>query len=61
MNKCCICGEKCSGKMKMNTRKGGKDNLFCRKCFGPYQMKDNKTVEKSIKDNKLLLKNYKFG
>lgn len=54
-SKCCICGELCSGKMRIRARKN-KDYIFCTFHFNAYEETDIKTIRNKIKENKLLLK-----
>ncbi len=51
---CCICGEKCSGKMRVEARKG-KDYVFCTFHFNRYEFSTNKEVREAIRSAKLLL------
>ena len=60
MAKCCICGDNCSGKMKIRAR-SNKDYIFCTHCFNYYEETDIKTIRGKIKKNKLLIKDYKFN
>ena len=52
--KCCICGEKCSGKMKIEARKGT-EYIFCTFHFNRYEFTPLKELRKIIKENKKLL------
>jgi len=53
-SKCCICGELCSGKMRIRVRKN-KDYIFCTFHFNKYEELDIKDIKDKIKENKLLL------
>jgi hypothetical protein len=53
--KCCICGEKCSGKMRITARKN-KEYIFCTFHFNEYVAKPDEEIRKQIKFNKKLLK-----
>lgn len=48
---CKICGEDCSGKLKIPARKG-QLYLFCTNCFDWCRNKTDKQIRKKIKDNK---------
>lgn len=52
--KCCICGETCSGKMKIVARKN-KEYCFCTFHFNEYVNKPMVEVRKAIKFNKKLI------
>jgi len=52
---CCICGEKCSGKMRITARKN-KEYIFCTFHFNRYLKVPMEEVRKSIKLNKRILK-----
>ena len=51
---CCICGEECSGKMKVEARKG-KDYTFCTFHFNRYEFSTDKIIREVIKEAKKLL------
>ena len=53
--KCCICGELCSGKMRITARKN-KEYIFCTFHFNEYVDKPDEEIRKKIKFNKKLLK-----
>ena len=53
--KCCICGESCSGKRIIEARKG-KYYYFCKFHFNEYLTRPIKEVREQIKFNKQLLK-----
>ena len=53
-SKCCICGELCSGKIRIRVRKN-KDYVFCPFHFNKYERMDIKDIKEKIKENKLLL------
>jgi len=52
---CCICGEVCSGKYKIEARRGIYYK-FCKFHFQEYLMIPLKEIRKQIKFNKILLK-----
>jgi len=56
-SKCCICGELCSGKMKIQVRKN-KTYTFCTIHFRMYEFESLEVVRDKIKENRLLLKSY---
>ena len=56
--KCCICGELCSGKMRIVARKGV-EYYFCQFHWNEYWNKPMKEVREAIKFNKKLMKNRK--
>jgi len=53
-DRCCICGELCSGKMKIRVR-SNKDYIFCSFHFNKYERTAIKIIREKIKENKLLL------
>lgn len=55
-SRCCICGEICSGKMRIEARKGI-DYIFCTFHFNYYLETPLNEIRRAIKNNKLLLKN----
>jgi hypothetical protein len=52
--KCCICGELCSGNMRIIARKN-KEYIFCTFHFNEYVTKPLGEVRKQIKFNKRLI------
>lgn len=49
--KCCICQEECSGKMKIEARKG-KYYTFCTFHFNRYRFTPLNEIRKLIRNNK---------
>jgi len=53
-DRCCICGELCSGKMQIEARKGIYYK-FCTFHFNLYEFKTLKEIRKKIKENKFAI------
>lgn len=51
--KCCICGEPCSGKMLIEARRGV-DYIFCKFHFNRYMLCSLKEIRLAIKKSKHL-------
>lgn len=52
---CCICGDKCSGKMRIVARKN-KEYIFCQTHWNIYWNKSDEIIREQIKFNKKLIK-----